>query len=286
MVAIGIIQSKVLSDQELNFNNTLDSIRELSSQGAKIICCQELFLHHYFCQTEDYEKFALAEPIPGPTTSRLQEIAKELGVVIIASIFEERARGIYHNSVAVIDADGAYLGKYRKMHIPDDPGFYEKFYFTPGDLGYQVFETRYARIGTLICWDQWFPEAARMTSMMNADVLVYPTAIGWDASQDQQTNREQYQAWQTIQKAHAIANGVHVVAVNRTGQEGSIKFWGGSMVINPFGSIIFEADDQAQIATIDIDLEQTNYYRTHWPFFRDRRTDSYQGLTKKFSDEE
>ncbi len=205
-------------------------------------------------------------------------------MVIIVSLFEKRTKGLYHNTVAVLDADGSYLGKYRKMHIPDDPGFYEKFYFTPGDLGYKVFDTRYAKIGTLICWDQWFPEAARLVSMMGADILFYPTAIGWEVSQDLQTNMEQYQAWKTIQKSHAIANGIHVVAVNRVGQEGKIKFWGGSMVVNPFGTVIWEGNQQEVIKVVELDLDLTNHYRNHWPFLRDRRLDSYPDITKRFID--
>lgn len=284
MVAIGIIQNVATIDSKTNFVNVELAIRQAASGGARVICLPELFEHRYFCQAENHKNFDLAQPIPGPTTGHLQKLAGELQVVIIASLFEKRTSGLYHNTVAVLDADGSYLGKYRKMHIPDDPGFYEKFYFTPGDLGYKVFDSRYARIGTLICWDQWFPEASRLTTMMGAEILFYPTAIGWDISQDQKTNAEQYQAWQTIQRSHAIANGVHVVAVNRVGQEGNIKFWGGSMVINPFGKVLWEGDQQEAIQVIEIDLEQTNYYRNHWPFLRDRRIDSYQDITKCFID--
>ena len=285
MVAIGIIQTTASSNISTNLEQTVDSVRKAAQKGAQIICLQELFQYQYFCQTEDHEKFKLAQPVPGPVTEFLQKLSSELNVVIIASLFEERARGIFHNTVAVVDADGSYLGKYRKMHIPDDPGFYEKFYFTPGDLGYKVFDTKFGKIGTLICWDQWFPEAARLTAMMGAEILFYPTAIGWDLNQDQATNTEQYRAWQTIQKGHAVANGIHVVAVNRVGVEENIRFWGGSMVVNPFGSILFEADDQPAVQVVEIDLEQTSYYRTHWPFFRDRRIDSYQHLTQRFVDE-
>jgi len=284
MVAVGIIQSITKIDSKINLSNVELAIRQAASGGAKIICLPELFEHRYFCQTENHKYFDLAQPIPGPATDHLKKLAAELQVVIIASLFEKRARGLYHNTVAVLDADGSYLGKYRKMHIPDDPGFYEKFYFTPGDLGYKVFDTRYARIGILICWDQWFPEAARLTAMMGAEILFYPTAIGWDISQHQKANAEQYQAWQTIQRSHAIANGIHVVAVNRVGQEGNIKFWGGSMVINPFGTVFWEGNQQEAIQVIEMDLEQTNYYRNHWPFFRDRRTDSYQDINKRFID--
>ena len=284
MVSIGIIQKFTSIDPAINLSNTEDAIRQISSKGAQVICLQELFEHQYFCLTEDHKHFDLARPVPGPTTNYLQGLAKELKVVIVASLFESRARGLYHNTVAVIDADGKFLGKYRKMHIPDDPGFYEKFYFTPGDLGYKVFNTQYGRVGTLICWDQWFPEAARLTTMMGAEILIYPTAIGWDVNQDLKTNKEQFEAWQIIQRSHAIANGVHVVAVNRVGQEDNIKFWGGSMVISPFGNILWEADQKEAVEVIEIDLEQTNYYRNHWPFLRDRRLDSYQDLTKRFID--
>ena len=284
MVSIGIIQKFTSIDPAINLSNTNDAIRQIASNGAQVICLQELFEHRYFCLNEDHKHFDLASPVPGPTTDYLQGLAKELKIVIVASLFESRARGLYHNTVAVIDADGKFLGKYRKMHIPDDPGFYEKFYFTPGDLGYKVFDTQYGKIGTLICWDQWFPEAARLTTMMGAEILIYPTAIGWDVSQDPKTNKVQFEAWQTIQRSHAIANGVHVVAVNRVGQEENIKFWGGSMIINPFGAILWEADQKEAAEVIEIDLTQTNYYRTHWPFFRDRRIDSYQDLTKRFID--
>ena len=206
-------------------------------------------------------------------------------MVIIASLFEKRAKGLYHNTTAVIDADGTYLGKYRKMHIPDDPGFYEKFYFTPGDMGYKTFETKFAKIGVLICWDQWYPEAARITALMGADILFYPTAIGWANTQTEATNTEQYNAWQTIQRSHAVANGVHVVSVNRVGSEGEMTFWGGSFVANPLGSLLFKAShDKEETEVIEIDLEKNEYYRTHWPFLRDRRIDSYQPITNRFID--
>jgi N-carbamoylputrescine amidase len=209
--------------------------------------------------------------------------------VIIASLFEKRAQGIYHNTTAVLDADGSYLGKYRKMHIPDDPAYYEKFYFTPGDLGYKVFSTRYARLGVLICWDQWYPEAARITALMGAEILFYPTAIGWASSQDEKTNTEQYDAWQTIQRSHAVANGVHVVSVNRVGieQHGAMKFWGGSFIANPLGTLLYKAShDEEEIAVVEIDTSETDRYRQHWPFMRDRRIDSYQPITKRYIDEE
>lgn len=289
MVQVGLIQMSCSSVKEDNIRKAILKIREAAGKGAQIICLQELFTSLYFCDVEDYENFLLAEPVPGPTTQSLQEVAKELGVVIIASLFEKRAQGIYHNTTAVIDADGAYLDKYRKMHIPDDPAYFEKFYFTPGDLGYKIFKTRFATIGVLICWDQWYPEAARITSLMGAEILFYPTAIGWATSQDELTNQEQYNAWQTIQRSHAIANGVHVVSVNRVGpeQDGRMKFWGGSFISNPFGSVIYQAShDQEEVIVHEIDLHKTDRYRTHWPFLRDRRIDSYQPITKRYIDQE
>ncbi|MDD4739820.1 MAG: carbon-nitrogen hydrolase, partial [Bacteroidales bacterium] len=240
-VKVGLVQLSCTKDKEYNIQKTIESIRKAAQKGANIVCLQELFSSLYFCDVEDYENFKLAEPIPGKTTSMLEEIAKELGVVIIASMFEKRAHGLYFNTTAVIDADGIYLGKYRKMHIPDDPGYYEKFYFTPGDTGYMTFKTKFGRIGVLICWDQWYPEAARITALMGAEILFYPTAIGWAKSQDNETNTEQYNAWQTIQRSHAIANGVHIVSVNRTGVEGEMQFWGGSFVSNPFGTVMYQA---------------------------------------------
>ena len=272
-----------------NLNKAIERIRETAAKGAQIVCLQELFTSLYFCDVEDYENFKLAEPIPGPSTERLSRIAKELGVVIIASLFEKRTEGIYHNTTAVLDADGAYLGKYRKMHIPDDPSYYEKFYFTPGDLGYKIFRTKFATIGVLICWDQWYPEGARITSLMGAEILFYPTAIGWATSQDELTNAEQFNAWQTIQRSHSVANGLHVVSVNRVGfeQNGAMKFWGGSFISNPFGRILYQAPhDKEEIHVQEIDLKLTDRYRTHWPFMRDRRIDSYKPITKRFIDEE
>ena len=287
-VKIGMVQMSCSADKDENIKKAISKIREAAGKGAQIICLQELFTSLYFCDVEDYENFRLAEPIPGPTTDSLKTVAKELGVVIIASLFEKRAHGIYHNTTAVIDADGEYLDKYRKMHIPDDPAYFEKFYFTPGDLGYKVFKTRFATIGVLICWDQWYPEAARITSLMGAEILFYPTAIGWATSQDESTNSEQYNAWQTIQRSHAIANGIHVVSVNRVGfeQEGRMKFWGGSFIANPFGSLIVQASHDKEEAIVhELDTEATDRYRTHWPFMRDRRIDSYQPITKRYIDE-
>ncbi|MDY4789015.1 MAG: carbon-nitrogen hydrolase [Bacteroidales bacterium] len=286
-VKVGLVQLSCTKDKEYNIQKTIESIRKAAQKGANIVCLQELFSSLYFCDVEDYENFKLAEPIPGKTTSMLEEIAKELGIVIIASMFEKRAHGLYFNTTAVIDADGIYLGKYRKMHIPDDPGYYEKFYFTPGDTGYMTFNTKFGRIGVLICWDQWYPEAARITALMGAEILFYPTAIGWAKSQDNETNTEQYNAWQTIQRSHAIANGVHVVSVNRTGVEGEMQFWGGSFVSNPFGTVMYQAPHlEEDINVIEIDLEKTDHYRTHWPYLRDRRIDSYQPITKRYIDNE
>jgi N-carbamoylputrescine amidase len=272
-----------------NLAKAIEKVREAAKKGAQIVCLQELFRSLYFCDVESYDNFSLAESIPGPSTNALSTLSKELGVVIIASLFEKRTNGIYHNTTAVLDADGTYLGKYRKMHIPDDPAYYEKFYFTPGDLGYKVFKTKFATIGILICWDQWYPEAARITALMGAEILFYPTAIGWATSQDEATNSEQYNAWQTIQRSHAVANGIHVVSVNRVGleQNGAMKFWGGSFVANPFGRLLFlGSHDKEEVNVIELDLQKTERYRTHWPFLRDRRIDSYAPITKRFIDDE
>ena len=288
-INIGLVQMSCGDSKEKNLQKAIIKIKEAADNGAQIVCLQELFTSLYFCDVEDYENFHLAEPVPGPSTDSLRTVAASLKVVIIASLFEKRTQGLYHNTTAVIDADGSYLGKYRKMHIPDDPAFYEKFYFTPGDLGYKIFKTKFATLGVLICWDQWYPEAARITSLMGAEILFYPTAIGWSASQDTPTNEEQYSAWQTIQRSHAVANGVHVVSVNRVGfeQQGRMKFWGGSFVANPFGTVICQAShDREEVIVQEIDTAATDRYRTHWPFLRDRRVDSYQPITKRFIDDD
>ncbi len=287
-VNIGLIQMSCSADVQQNIEKASAKIREAAAKGAQIVCLQELFTSLYFCDVEDHENFKLGESIPGPTTHVMQQLAEELGVVIIASLFEKRAQGLYHKTTAVIDADGAYLGKYRKMHIPDDPGYYEKFYFTPGDLGYKIFETRFAKIGVLICWDQWYPEAARITSLMGAEILFYPTAIGWDMDEkDPIINQEQYEAWQTIQRSHAVANGLYVVSVNRVGIEANQKFWGGSFVANPHGRLLYLAShDKEETHVETIDLDKTEYYRTTWPYLRDRRIDSYQPITRRFIDED
>lgn len=286
-VTVGLVQMSCTANRAENLAKAIEKTREAAAKGARIVCLQELFTSLYFCDEEHYDNFQLAEPIPGPSTEVLQQVAAELQVVIIASLFEKRAQGLYHNTTAVIDADGSYLGKYRKMHIPDDPAYYEKFYFTPGDLGYKVWKTRYATFGVLICWDQWYPEAARITSLMGAEILFYPTAIGWATTQDEATNREQYQAWQIIQRGHAVANGVHVVSVNRVGleQEGRMKFWGGSFVSNPFGTLLYQAGhDEEETIVVEIDTSKTDQYRTHWPFLRDRRIDSYKEILERYID--
>ena len=286
-VKVGLVQMSCTGLVSENMDKAILGIKDAASKGAQIICLQELFTSLYFCDVEDYDNFNLAEAVPGPSTNALGLVAKELGVVIVASLFEKRAQGIYHNSTAVIDADGSYLGKYRKMHIPDDPAYFEKFYFTPGDLGYKVFKTKFATLGVLICWDQWYPEAARLTALAGAEILFYPTAIGWATSQNQETNDEQFNAWQTIQRSHAIANGVHVVSVNRVGleQNGLMKFWGGSFVSNPFGKLLAHAShDQEEVLVVEVDLAKTDQYRTHWPFMRDRRIDSYGEIVKRYID--
>ncbi|MBQ6047647.1 MAG: carbon-nitrogen hydrolase [Bacteroidales bacterium] len=287
-VKVGLAQLSCVGDKEKNIEKFSEKVRELAGMGAQVVVLQELFASLYFCDEERYENFKLAEAIPeGPTTQKFMALAKELGVVLVCSMFEKRAEGLYHNTTAVIDADGSYLGKYRKMHIPDDPGYYEKFYFTPGDLGYKVFETKYCKIGVLICWDQWYPEAARITAMKGAEMLVFPTAIGWDERQREEDNREQYEAWQTIQRSHAVANGVPVVSVNRTGKEGGMQFWGGSFVTNAFGRVLYQAPHLEEALHVEeLDLDESDHYRRHWPYFRDRRIDSYGPITKRFIDEE
>ena len=288
-VKVGLVQMSCVKETETNLEKAIREIKVAASKGANIVCLQELFTSLYFCDVEDYDNFGLAEAIPGKTTETLSAVAKELNVVNIASLFEKRAEGLYHNTTAVSDADGTYLGKYRKMHIPDDPAFYEKFYFTPGDLGYKVFKTKFAKIGVLICWDQWYPEASRITALMGAEIMFYPTAIGWATSQDEETNQDQYNSWQIMQRSHAVANGVPVVSVNRVGfeQDGAMKFWGGSFVANGQGKLLYLAShDNEETNVVDINLRETNAFRIHWPFLRDRRIDSYQPITKRFIDED
>ena len=284
---IGIIQQSITSDVEANKKMLRDEIVRATSEGAELVVLQELHNTPYFCQTENTELFNLAEPIPGPSTEFYSAVARECGIVLVTSLFERRAAGLYHNTAVVFEKDGSIAGKYRKMHIPDDPGYYEKFYFTPGDLGYKVFKTKYATIGVLICWDQWYPEAARITAMKGADILFYPTAIGWATSQDEATNIEQYNAWQTIQRGHSVANGLPVVSVNRTGMEGEMQFWGGSFITNAFGALKYQAPhfDEA-LHVEELDLNENDSYRRHWPYFRDRRIDSYAPILKRFLDDE
>ncbi len=284
-VKVGLVQMRCTADKAENLAKALEHIETLAASGAQVICLQELFLSLYFADKEDLANFALAAPVPGPDTAALQAAAARLGVVIVASLFEKRAEGLYHNTAAVIDADGQVLGIYRKSHIPDDPGYYEKYYFTPGDTGYRVFNTRFARIGILICWDQWYPEAARITSLMGAEILFYPTAIGADMKAPAAAGHEQHDAWRTVQRAHAIANGVHVVTVNRTGIEGDQRFWGGSFVTNPFGTLLYEAPaDEEALHVQELDLGDSDRYRTQWPFLRDRRIDTYSPITARWLD--
>lgn len=286
-VRVALVQMSCVENPQENLAKAQERIREAAAGGANIVCLQELFTTLYFCQTEEYEPFGYAEPIPGPSTAALQELAAELGVVIVASLFEIRARGVHHNTAAVIDADGSYLGKYRKMHIPDDPGFYEKFYFIPGDLGYKIFKTRFGNIGVLICWDQWYPEAARLTALRGADIIFYPTAIGWATSEtSQEVRASQQQAWKTVQLGRAVANGVYVAAANRAGTEGELEFWGNSFVSDPFGQVIAEAaHSNEEILYADCDFSKIGFYRSHWPFMRDRRIDSYGDITRRWIDE-
>jgi N-carbamoylputrescine amidase len=289
-VTIGLAQSRCLTSPEANLKKTLAQIERAAKQGAKIICTQELFRSWYFCQSEDYENFKLAESIPGPTTDALAKLAKKFSVVIIASLFEKRMSGVYHNSAAVIDADGSLLGIYRKMHIPDDPLFYEKFYFTPGDLGFRAWNTRYGKIGVLICWDQWYPEAARLTAMHGAQILFYPTAIGWHPSEKAKLGNAQHEAWELIQRSHAVANGCYVAAVNRVGFErpaggDGLEFWGQSFVAGTSGEVLARASvDEEEVLVTSVDLGKVDLTRTHWPFLRDRRIDAYGDLTKRLLD--
>jgi N-carbamoylputrescine amidase len=290
-VSVGLVQMRIPTEPDRNMERAISLVRQAAGAGAKIVCLPELFRTQYFCQTEDHAHFGLAEPVPGPSTDRLSQLAAELEIVLIASLFEKRAEGLYHNTAAVLDADGNYLGKYRKMHIPDDPLFYEKFYFTPGDLGFKVFETRYARVGVLICWDQWFPEAARLTAMRGADMLFYPTAIGWHPSEKAEHGSAQHDSWELIQRSHAVANGCFVCATNRTGHEGDkkggIEFWGQSFHAAPNGEILSRAGSASEEVLIhELDLGQLDVSRTHWPFLRDRRIDAYGELTRRYLDQE
>ncbi len=299
LLKLGLVQTAMTPDRDANLARAVDGLREAAAQGADVVCLPELFLAPYFCQTEDPATFELAEPIPGPTTSALEPIARELGVVVVASLFERRARGLYHNTAAVIDADRGYVGMYRKMHIPDDPLYYEKYYFAPGDLGFKNWETTKGDLGVLICWDQWYPEAARLTAMQGSEVLFYPTAIGWHPSEREQYGTAQREAWITAMRAHAVANGVYVVAVNRTGfeptdwsrwddpsarEEGAgIQFWGSSFVAGPDGQIRAQiGTDETGVLVVEADLSAIGDVRHGWPFLRDRRTDAYGSITERY----
>lgn len=291
IISLGLLQHSCEADPARNLESTLNAAKKAAQAGAQVICTQELFASQYFCQSESHDYFDLAEPVPGPSTEAFQELAQNEGVVIVASLFEQRTAGLYHNTAAIIDADGSLLGIYRKMHIPDDPLYYEKFYFTPGDQGFRTWNTAYGRIGVLICWDQWYPEAARLTALAGAEILLYPTAIGWHPSEKAADGAAQHTAWQTIQRSHAIANGCYVAAINRVGHENpaggdGIEFWGQSFACNPSGEIIAQASvDQPETVLVEIDRTQVNAARTHWPFLRDRRIDAYHGITERFLDQ-
>jgi N-carbamoylputrescine amidase len=283
---IGLIQMRCSADGQSNLDKAVGMLREAARRGAQIACLPELFRSLYFCQKEDAALFDLAEPVPGPTTAALAQVAEETGLVIVGSVFERRLAGLYHNTAVVIDRTGELVGLYRKMHIPDDPLYFEKYYFTPGDTGFQAFDTAYGRIGTLVCWDQWFPEGARLTALQGAAVLFYPTAIGWHPREKAEFGQAQHDAWETVQRSHAIANGVYVAAVNRVGHEGpadgGLEFWGQSFLSDPFGRILYRApvDDEA-IGIVECDLRKLEETRRNWPFLRDRRIDAYGGLTSR-----
>jgi N-carbamoylputrescine amidase len=289
-ITLGLLQMRVGPKPDANLKRTVKAAEDAAKKGAQIICTQELFRSYYFCQNEDHENFKLAETIPGPSTDALSKVAKKYNVVIIASLFEKRAAGVYHNTAAMIDADGSLLGIYRKMHIPDDPLFYEKFYFTPGDLGFIAWKTKKAKIGTLVCWDQWYPEAARLTAMQGAEILFYPTAIGWHPKEKKKYGVKQHGAWEISQRAHAVANGCYVAVVNRIGLEkpiggDGIEFWGQSFVAGTSGEIVAKASvDKEETMIVPVDLANVDTTRTHWPFLRDRRIDAYGDLSKRFRD--
>ena len=285
LVRIALIQERDSGSPERNFDRTEARIREAAAAGAQIICTQELFNLPYFCRTQEPELFDLAEAIPGPTTERLTALAEELGVVVIASLFERRAAGLYHNTAVVIDADGTYLGKYRKMHIPQDPGFEEKFYFSPGDLGYKVWDTKFGRVSVLICWDQWYPEAARLAALGGAEIIFYPTAIGWLPEEKAALGGAQHHAWETVQSGHAVANGCYVAAVNRVGVEGATEFWGQSFVADFYGQVVARASiDAEEVLFHDCDMKTLEDTRRIWPFFRDRRIESFSGIEQRLLD--
>jgi len=285
-VNVGIIQMSCGESVDANVDKALSRIGEAAARGAQIVCLQELFRSQYFCQREDAALFDLAEPIPGPTTAALADAARRHGVAIVGSLFERRAAGLYHNTAVIFESDGSVAGLYRKMHIPDDPLYYEKYYFTPGDLGFRSFPLQTARVGTLVCWDQWYPEGARLTALTGAQILFYPTAIGWHPAEKDEYGAAQYDAWQTMQRAHAIANGVFVAAPNRVGREGGLQFWGGSFIADPFGRILAKAGhDDEEILVAECDLGLIEETRRNWPFLRDRRIDAYGGLVQRFLDD-
>jgi len=293
---VGLVQMSATPDPDKNLQRAMDHVRNAAKSGAQIVCLPELFQTQYFCQREDQALFDLAESIPGPVTAKLSVLAKELGIVLVASLFEKRAAGIYHNTAVMFDANGELRGIYRKMHIPDDPLYYEKYYFTPGDLGFRAFDTNVGRVGTLVCWDQWYPEGARLTALQGAHLIFYPTAIGWHPSEKAEFGVAQHDAWRTIQRAHAIANGVYVAVVNRVGFEtgnirgdsapgAGLEFWGGSFLCDPFGRVIAEAShDKEEILIGEVDLKILEDIRRNWPFLRDRRIDSYAPITSRFID--
>ncbi len=282
---LALVQMSCEQKPDANLKKAIARIGDAAKQGAQIVCLQELFRSQYFCQTEDIQLFKLAENIPGPSTEALGKVARQKKVVIIASLFEKRAAGVYHNTAVIIDASGKIAGKYRKMHIPDDPLYYEKFYFTPGDLGFQTHNTAYGKVGALVCWDQWFPEAARLTALSGAQFIFYPTAIGWLPDEKPEVNEAQHSAWETIQRAHAIANGVYVVVVNRVGHEGKLTFWGQSFVADPFGRVIAKASAaKEELLIVECDLSKIDETRQNWPFLRDRRIDAYGGLQLRYGE--
>ena len=291
-LTIGLVQQSNTDNRKANVEKSIAGIRECARKGAKLVVLQELHTGIYFCQAEDTRKFEMAEPIPGPSTEEFGRVAKELGIVLVASLFERRAPGIYHNTAVVLESDGAIAGKYRKMHIPDDPAYYEKFYFTPGDLGFRPIDTSVGRLGVLVCWDQWYPEAARLMALAGAELLIYPTAIGYESTDPQEEKDRQFGAWQTIQRGHAVANGLPVIAVNRTGYEpdwsevtGGIQFWGQSFVAGPQGELLYQAPADEEVnVVVEIDKQRTEAVRRIWPFFRDRRIDAYQGLLQRYLD--
>lgn len=288
---IALIQMRCGPEPEKNFARAVRFIRDAAKQKAQMICLPELFQSEYFCQTEEHKYFDLAEEVPGKSTIALEKLAAELGVVIIASLFEKRGAGVYHNTAAIIDADGKFLGKYRKMHIPDDPLYHEKFYFTPGDLGFRAWDTARGKIGVCVCWDQWYPEAARLTALRGAEIIFYPTAIGWHPSEKEKFGQAQHASWETIQRSHAIANGCYVAVPNRVGHEApaggdGIEFWGQSFIAGPDGEIVVKGSiDREEIVACDVDWNRVNEYRTHWPFLRDRRIDAYVGLEQRMLDQ-